>query len=194
MVNTLIAPDGKKEKIFNALRNKNLINDFEIENISFNEGLLPFYKGVMYYSLSHKDIIADKIMVFLAPIKDLSEIEAITLNPAKIIEMNVKYGLSLNENNLVSYINFFMDCVSTSNEKLFVVEKMSDIDFISKDNPKLRFAEKIINSTSSAISKTENGFLVQCMMYAEDGLFKAEIEVQEDGNFELIKDQLIIKF
>ena len=133
------------------------------------------------------------------PVDTLSaEYELIGIKNGDVIKMdgtskpifvhNKDASLVLNEETVVPYATFVLDAVQTDQGTLRLVEHVDEDTFTDTPTPQQR--KEVTHLTRPAkVTKTDDGFKLDVIMLYGDSVFRADLDVKNDGYIEIVGEE-----
>lgn len=159
---------------------------FKAEKTHLQVSALPFYKNFKFVKATTFSTIPPVTMHYLLA----NDGTVIKMDGTRepIFENNAKGGLVLNEETVVAYATFVLDAVMTENGSLRLVEKVDEETFTSTPTPEQR--RDVTHMIRPAkVTKTAEGFKLDCIMLYGDAVFRADIDVKADGFIEILGEE-----
>ncbi|WP_286856333.1 hypothetical protein [Proteiniphilum sp. UBA5431] len=101
-----------------------------------------------------------------------------------------KLGLNLNDNNFSDYLTFVLENVQSEQGTLRLVQSIDDVEY--SQNPtkeEIKFLERNIKPIE--VELKDETCRVQCHILYGDTLYRAEINVSDDGTFEFVSEECL---
>ncbi len=146
---------------------------------------LDFYKKKLrYIKVMSKICIENQLFNMVVP-NDINEAQkCVDIND--IIDINIKYDLSINIDNVVSYIKFYLDAISVEGARLKLLESIDDY----KHNNKNIQRAKLNNLFKPPTTKLENDCYISTFFanYNTD-LYIVITKTDLDGNVDILAEK-----
>ncbi len=139
---------------------------------SFN---LPFYEEYKLYSISDISVSSQNFRYILYKNGDINVLDR-TNEP--IYHVNEKAPIKINENNCISYAQFFFHFVRGTRGRFIIVEKLEDIDWLSDTTEEEK--AKVNNYLKPIMYRgidSDNLFTLTAIVVFKNALFKTDIKI-----------------
>jgi hypothetical protein len=165
----------------------------DVDEIELDKIELDFYKDISFYRVFVKEISTNPYSYFIAPKNDPSQISILSKSPTNIIKTNKLYGIDLNPSNIVSYMNFFLYCNCEAGDAFRIIRSKEELESLLIGEYNANLVEKAISLSPITVVPNEKGFILTGIILEGGNLSKTQIQVFNDGRFQLLQDALIIE-
>lgn len=154
---------------------------------------LPFYKNCDLIEVSdHDESPARKVSLIRNNSEEKIEILNGTNEP--IYHLNENGLLSLNSENVKTYVRFFFAYVRGRHSQFFVVENADEVSWREEPSPNARKAlGKMIIPLTLDESNHDNGYQLKASIIFKDSLFESAIHVDPNGTVTLSNQELLVE-
>lgn len=164
---------------------------FNEEETVLRETALPFYKGYSLIELTDMSVVpgAKKYAIYKE-----GDVNIIDWTNQVIYDTNKKVPLSLSEINITDYVNFFFSYIRGRHGRFLVIETADDVRW--QEDPPVQ-GRKVLQEMLKPITvikkEADDSFVLEVFMMFKDSLFKSTVNVQQNGDVEIIGEELMIE-
>lgn len=152
---------------------------------------LPFYSGYQFLEIS--DHAAHPVRTHYLIYK-ADDVVLMNWTNEPIYALNQKVPISLTDDNLALYIQFFFTYVRGRHGRFLIVEAVDDVAWREDPPPPVR---KSVGSMITPITKvnieSDGTYIMKANMMFKDSLFRASVHVKSDGTVSLSDEELVIE-
>ncbi len=184
--NWVEVPDSNTESLIGKINAQSTFDIFSAGRTHLQVAELPFYKNFKLLQATTFTTIPPVTMQYLLT----AEGEVIKMDGTRdpIFENNPKAGLILNEQTVVAYATFVMDAVQSEEGTLRLVEHVDDETFTGTPTPQQR--KDVTHMIRPAkVTKTADGFKLDVIMLYGDAVYRADLDVKNDGFIEIVNEE-----
>ena len=152
---------------------------------------IPFYPGCRLLHISTTGAMpAIRRFAVYSP-KDFTVLD---FHNEAIYKFNETLPIKLNENNVPSYVRFYLTYVPAKHGVFQIFENIEDINWREDPPPGARQAVgKIIKPITLKEVTPEGIYKLEARMVFKDSLFKSEVEVKPSGLVSLSNEELLVE-
>lgn len=179
-------PETETEALINKINALSTYNLFNADRTHLQIADLPFYTNFKLLQATTFSTIPPVTMEYLLTKNgDVIKMDG-TREP--IFEHNKDAGLVLNEETVVAYATFVLDAVQTDQGTLRLVEHVDEDTFTDTPTPQQR--KDVTHMIRPAkVVKTDDGFKLDVIMLYGDSVFRADLDVKNDGYIEIMGEE-----
>lgn len=184
--NWVEVPETETESLIEKINATSTFALFKTERTHIQVADLPFYKNFKLLQATTFSTIPPVTMDYLLTANN----DVIKMNGTRdpIFENNKDAGLILNEETVVPYAAFVLDAVQTDQGTLRLVESVDEDTFTGTPTPQQR--KDVTHLIRPAkITKTADGFKLDVIMLYGDAIFRADLDVKNDGYIEITNEE-----
>ncbi|HBO59230.1 MAG TPA: hypothetical protein DD624_04910 [Alphaproteobacteria bacterium] len=179
-------PATETEALINKINALSTYNIFNADRTHLQVADLPFYTNFKLLQATTFSTIPPVTMEYLLA-KD-GEVIKMDGTREPIFEHNKDAGLVLNEETVVAYATFVLDAVQTDQGTLRLVEHVDEDTFTDTPTPQQR--KDVTHMIRPAkVVKTDDGFKLDVIMLYGDSVFRADLDVKNDGYIEIVGEE-----
>lgn len=179
-------PEADTEALIKNINAQSTFDLFSAERTHLQVSDLPFYKNFKLLQATTFSTIPPVTMQYL--LKADKEVIKMDGTRDPIFENNKDGGLVLNETTVVPYAAFVLDAVQTDQGTLRLVEKVDEETFTDTPTPQQRKEVTHLIRPAKA-TKTTDGFKLDVIMLYGDCVFRADLDVKNDGFIEIVTEE-----
>ena len=167
------------------------VEPYQGDGIAILAQNLPFYAGYQFLEIS--DHAAHPVRTHYV-IYSAGDITLMDWTNEPIYTLNQKVPVTLTEETIPLYIQFFFTYVRGRHGRFLIVESIDDIAWREDPPPPVR---KSVGSMITPITKvnveSDGTYIMKANMMFKDSLFRASVHVKTDGTVSLSEEELIIE-
>lgn len=186
-------PESETEILIQKLNEKCSFPMFKPERSHLTIADLPFYSKFKQIKATTFSTIPTVTLYFLV-VGTGAEAEVIKLdgNRETIFENNHKGGIILNADTVVAYATFVLGSVFTDQGSLRLVEQVDEETFTDTPTPQQRKEVTHLIRPAKVTAK-ETGFDLDVIMLYGDSVYRAQLDVKNDGHIEIENEELLVE-
>ncbi len=186
-------PESETEILIEKINEKSSFPMFKSERSHLTITDLPFYSNFKQIKATTFSTIPTVTMYYLVSGTG-EEAEVIKMDGSRetIFENNPKGGIIINAETVIPYATFVLGAVFTDQGSLRLVEEVNDDTFTETPTPQQR--KEVTHLIRPAkITPTETGFKLDVIMLYGDSVYRAQLDVKNDGYIEIEDEELLVE-
>ena len=152
---------------------------------------LPFYRNFILYRLVNYNMLPVFTMDFLS---DGTTFYRLDGSAGPIMLVNSRGAIHLNEGNVMDYLRFFFDNVSTEDGDMVLVDNPDDLPFIDSLDMQQQILLKQRHEKPEVQYNIEtDSYVLHSDVFYTGSLLKADIQVDQDGTVSIQERGMIMQ-
>jgi len=190
--------NGKKiQKIIDILNPMLEASDFEVGKTKALTHPLPFYPTYQFVEIRQTNTNPLYKVNLILPMDDKKWDSKKTLildgTNKPFYMLNKGLPISLNDENVLTYVQFFFEYVRGAQGKFQILSTLDDINWHEEPAPSGKKALAKMVSPLSIIEKNEEFYLLKASIVFKDSLFESDITVRNDGLITLSNQKILVE-
>ncbi len=163
---------------------------FSIATSEATAAQLPFYRGYMMVRLTNYATLPSFTLDFIS---DGNTFYLLDGSPDPLQKIAARGGLVLTEQNVVEYVDFFFQHVTTEEGDIYLIRDPDDMPFMdSLSLDQQIHIKRRHTDIGVAYNRDDDSFLVNADLYFAGVLLKATLNVQPDGQIEVSNHAMLM--
>jgi hypothetical protein len=151
---------------------------------------LAFYPDYWFYDVTDHQTMPPRRRYLIVKGQDVTVLDG---RAETVLGLNKRIGITLNEFNVLDYVQFYLAFVRGPRGRMVLVESLDDIPWRDEPSPAARKAIGKMVSALDLVASVDGSYQSKAQLIFADGLYEVDLKLKPDGSLEFKEPKMLIE-